>query len=106
MPFKRPLHDLVVRFETSPCQQRLSPSRLPTLSGLKLCGVDLSLQAFGLGAVETLAARINVIVINPSTAQLPSLHILFDRASKAYLHEAVLDAMLEFSGLAKDGTSV
>ncbi|MFS2092885.1 sarcosine oxidase subunit gamma [Pseudomonas sp. Pseusp11] len=65
----------------------------------KLCGVDLSPQAFGPGAVaQTSAARINVIVINSSTAQQASLHILCDRASKAYFREALLDAMQEFSG--------
>lgn len=67
----------------------------------KLCGVDLSPQAFGPGAVaQTSAARINVIVINSSTAQQASLHILCDRASKAYFREALLDAMQEFSGMA------
>ena len=72
----------------------------------KLCGVDLRAQAFSPGAVaQTSAARINVIVINSGTAQQASLHILCDRASKAYFREALLDAMLEFSGLATDGTS-
>ena len=73
----------------------------------KLCGVDLSLQAFGPGAVaQTSAARINVIVINSSTGLQASLHILCDRASKAYFREALLDAMQEFSGLATQGTTV
>lgn len=73
----------------------------------KLCGVDLSPQAFGPGTVaQTSAARINVIVINSSTAQLASLHILCDRASKVYFREALLDAMQEFSVLAMDGTTV
>jgi sarcosine oxidase subunit gamma len=73
----------------------------------KLCGVDLSAEAFGPGAVaQTSAARINVIVINSSTAQLPSLHILCDRASKTYFHGALLDAMQEFSGLATEGTTL
>jgi sarcosine oxidase subunit gamma len=73
----------------------------------KLCGVDLSPQAFGPGTVaQTSAARINVIVINSSTAQHASLHILCDRTSKAYFREALLDAMQEFSGLATDGTTV
>lgn len=65
----------------------------------KLCGVDLSPEAFGIGAVaQTSAARINVIVINSSTAQQASLHILCDRASKTYFQEALLDAMAEFGG--------
>jgi len=73
----------------------------------KLCGVDLSPKVFGPGAVaQTSAARINVIVINASTLQQPSLFILCDRASKAYFNEALLDAMEEFSGLATDGTPV
>jgi sarcosine oxidase subunit gamma len=65
----------------------------------KLCGVDLSPQVFGPGAVaQTSAARINVIVINSSTAQHASLHLLCDRASKAYFREALLDALQEFNG--------
>ena len=63
----------------------------------KLCGVDLSPQAFGPGAVaQTSAARINVIVINAGSARQASLHILCDRASQAYFQEALLDAMEEF----------
>jgi sarcosine oxidase subunit gamma len=81
--------------------------RTPERVMAKLCGVDLRPQAFGPGAVaQTSAARINVIVINSSTAQLASLHILCDRASKVYFREALLDAMQEFSGLAMDGTTV
>jgi sarcosine oxidase subunit gamma len=65
----------------------------------KLCGVDLSPRVFGPGAVaQTSAARINVIVINSSTAQHASLHLLCDRASKAYFREALLDALQEFNG--------
>lgn len=67
----------------------------------KLCGVDLSPQAFGPGAVaQTSAARINVIVINSGTVQQTSLHILCDRASREYFREALEDAMQEYSGLA------
>ncbi|MFJ2683295.1 sarcosine oxidase subunit gamma [Pseudomonas sp. NPDC087342] len=66
----------------------------------KLCGVDLSPQAFGPGAVaQTSAARINVIVINSGTVQQASLHILCDRASQEYFRGALEDAMQEFSGL-------
>ncbi|MFR0693677.1 sarcosine oxidase subunit gamma [Enterobacterales bacterium AE_CKDN230030158-1A_HGKHYDSX7] len=65
----------------------------------KLCGVDLRAQAFGSGAVaQTSAARINVIVINTGSAELPSLQILCDRASVQYFWEALLDAMGEFDG--------
>jgi len=71
----------------------------------KLCGVDLSALAFGPGAVaQTSAARINVIVINASTLQQPRLFILCDRASMAYFHEALLDAMQEFLGLPLEKT--
>jgi sarcosine oxidase subunit gamma len=64
----------------------------------KLCGVDLSPLMFGPGAVaQTSAARINVIVINPGTLHRPSLLILCDRASRAYFHDALLDALQEFS---------
>ncbi|WHS58418.1 sarcosine oxidase [Pseudomonas sp. G2-4] len=63
----------------------------------KLCGVDLSLQAFGPGTVaQTSAARINVIVINSDTVQQRSLHILCDRASREYFREALEDAMQEY----------
>jgi sarcosine oxidase subunit gamma len=73
----------------------------------KLCGVDLSPQAFGPGTVaQTSAARINVIVINSSTVPQASLHILCDRASKAYFRVALLDAMQEFSELPMDGRTV
>ena len=65
----------------------------------KLCGVDLRVQAFAIGAVaQTSAARINVIVINAGSAQLPALHILCDRASVQYFWGALLDAMEEFEG--------
>lgn len=65
----------------------------------KLCGVDLRLQAFPIGAVaQTSAARINVIVVNVGSDEQPALQLLFDRASLAYFREAVLDAMDEFDG--------
>ncbi|NIE77413.1 sarcosine oxidase [Pantoea sp. Ap-967] len=62
----------------------------------KLCGVDLRLPAFPVGAVaQTSAARINVIVVNVGNE---TLQLLFDRASLAYFRDAVLDAMAEFGG--------
>ncbi|WP_313713474.1 sarcosine oxidase [Pseudomonas sp.] len=65
----------------------------------KLCGVDLRPQAFAVGAVaQTSAARINVIVVNVGSDELPALQLLFDRASLAYFQAAVLDAMDEFDG--------
>ncbi|MNN30307.1 hypothetical protein D3C81_1439520 [compost metagenome] len=65
----------------------------------KLCGVDLHPRAFPPGAVaQTSAARINVIVINAGMAELPRLHILFDRPSLQYFRDALLDAMGEFGG--------
>jgi sarcosine oxidase subunit gamma len=79
---------------------QLSGEHLPEVMA-KLCGVDLSAQVFGAGAVaQTSAARINVIVINATSVQLPKLFILCNRASKAYFQEALLDAMEEFSGMA------
>lgn len=66
----------------------------------KLCGVDLRAQAFAPGAVaQTSAARINVIVINLGSEQLPSLQILCDLASLDYFKGALLDAMGEFNGV-------
>ena len=65
----------------------------------KLCGVDLGPQAFAPGAVaQTSAARINVIVINLGSAELPAFQILCDRASLDYFKGALLDAMGEFDG--------
>nr|WP_180207190.1 sarcosine oxidase [Pseudomonas sp. SbOxS1]NYU07492.1 sarcosine oxidase [Pseudomonas sp. SbOxS1] len=71
----------------------LSGQHVPEVMA-KLCGVDLNPQVFGPGAVaQTSAARINVIVINATTAQQPRLFILCDRASMAYFHEALMDAL-------------
>lgn len=65
----------------------------------KVCGVDLRAEAFPVGAVaQTSAARINVIVTNAATGELPRFQILFDRASLEYFHGAMLDAMDEFGG--------
>jgi sarcosine oxidase subunit gamma len=62
----------------------------------KLCGVDLRDGAFAVGSVaQTSAARINVIVVNVGGA----LHVLFDRASRAYFLAALEDAMVEFGGV-------
>ncbi|MCQ2997525.1 sarcosine oxidase [Pseudomonas syringae] len=66
----------------------------------KLCGVDLRPQAFPEGAVaQTSAARINVIVINLGSHELPAFQLLCDRASLEYFKGAVLDAMGEFDGV-------
>ena len=65
----------------------------------KLCGVDLSAQAFAVGQVaQTSAARINVIVAKLPLGEVPCLHILCDRASVHYFWGALLDAMQEFGG--------
>mgnify|MGYP006201191865 CR=1 FL=1 len=65
----------------------------------KVCGVDLRPQAFPFGHVaQTSAARLNVIVINAGSVELPLLHILCDRASLEYFRTAMLDAMAEFGG--------
>lgn len=65
----------------------------------KLCGVDLHTGAFPVGAVaQTSVARINMIVLNVGSDERPALQLLFDRASLAYVCEAVLDAMGEFGG--------
>ncbi len=65
----------------------------------KLCGVDLSPEAFPQGSVaQTSAARINVIVINLGLGELPCFQILCDRASVSYFWDAMLDAMAEFGG--------
>ncbi|CAI3800018.1 hypothetical protein GLGCALEP_02501 [Pseudomonas sp. MM221] len=65
----------------------------------KLCGVDLRAEAFQVGAVaQTSAARLTVIVVNVGSDERPALQLLFDRASLAYMREAMLDAMDEFDG--------
>lgn len=65
----------------------------------KVCGVDLRPEAFPSGAVaQTSAARINVIVINAGSGEQPHFHLLCDRPSLAYFHDALLDAMGEFDG--------
>ncbi|MEZ1839993.1 sarcosine oxidase [Pseudomonas putida] len=65
----------------------------------KLCGVDLRAGAFPVGTVaQTSVARINMIVLNVGSDERPALQLLFDRASLAYVCEAVLDAMGEFGG--------
>ncbi len=65
----------------------------------KLCGVDLSPSAFKPGMVaQTSAARVNAIVINSGSVELPAFHILWDRASKEYFEGALRDALEEFGG--------
>ena len=87
---------LLPRQDSHACFE-LSGERLSQVMA-KLCGVDLSAQAFGIGAVAQIsAARINVIVINSGSAGLPRFYILFDRPSKAYFHEALVDALQEFA---------
>lgn len=72
----------------------------------KLCGVDLSRQVFQPGAVaQTSAARINVIVIHCGTDDSPAFQLLCDRASRDYFHDALLDALEEFSALAMENAS-
>jgi len=61
--------------------------------------VDLRAGAFPVGTVaQTSVARINMIVLNVGSDERPALQLLFDRASLAYVCEAVLDAMGEFGG--------
>ncbi|WP_434772336.1 sarcosine oxidase subunit gamma [Pseudomonas entomophila] len=63
----------------------------------KLCGVDLSPEAFPSGAVaQTSAARITVTVINAGSEGDARFFILFDSASYAYFRHALVDAMAEF----------
>ncbi|MDR5886083.1 hypothetical protein [Vreelandella janggokensis] len=65
----------------------------------KLCGVDLSPEAFAPGHVaQTSVARANAIIINASQADLSCLYLLVDSASACYLWPILLDAMQEFEG--------
>ena len=65
----------------------------------KLCGVDLSPEAFAPGQVaQTSVARINAIVINASQATQTCLYLLVDSASAYYFWPVLLDAMQEFGG--------
>ena len=78
----------------------LSGAHLPQLFA-KVCGVDLRAEAFPVGAVaQTSVARLNAIVVNAGTTNLPLFHLLCDRASAHYLWGALLDAMDEFGGKA------
>jgi sarcosine oxidase subunit gamma len=64
----------------------------------KLCGVDLSPEAFPRDALaQTSVARINAIVAHDGEPEPGAFHLLFDRPSAAYFREALLDAMREFS---------
>jgi sarcosine oxidase subunit gamma len=66
----------------------------------KLCGVDLSPEAFPFHAIaQTSVARINVIVAGDGTAETGEdgvFHLLFDRAFASYFQEVLVDAMAEF----------
>jgi sarcosine oxidase subunit gamma len=65
----------------------------------KLCGVDLSPEAFATGSIaQTSVARINAIVANTGSAAYPAFQLLFDRPSAPYFWEALLDALQEFDG--------
>ncbi|UAA86667.1 sarcosine oxidase subunit gamma [Acinetobacter thermotolerans] len=65
----------------------------------KLCGVDLSAEAFKPGQiVQTSVARINAIVLNVSDEICPKFSILCDRSASLYLWEVLIDAMAEFNG--------
>jgi sarcosine oxidase subunit gamma len=67
----------------------------------KLCGVDLSPEAFPLDALaQTSVARINAIAAHDGEPEpgAGAFHLLFDRPSAAYFQEALLDAMREFGG--------
>lgn len=76
----------------------LTGAHLPELLA-KVCGADLRAEAFPVGAVaQTSVARLNAIVVNAGTAELPIFHLLCDRASAHYLWGALLDAMGEFGG--------
>ena len=65
----------------------------------KLCGVDLSEDAFKSGQIaQTSVARVNAIVLNVSDADCPKFSILCDRSASLYLWEVLLDAIQEFEG--------
>jgi len=65
----------------------------------KLCAVDLRPAKFPDGAVaQTVAARVNVIVIRDDIGDLLAFHLLVDSASAAYFWDGLLDAMAEFGG--------
>jgi sarcosine oxidase subunit gamma len=78
------------------------PSRHAVMA--KLCGVDLSPEAFGADAIaQTSVARISAIVANDGEGgEEGAFHLLFDRPSAEYFRESLLDAMREFWGEAAD----
>ncbi|WP_206019936.1 sarcosine oxidase subunit gamma [Pseudomaricurvus alkylphenolicus] len=65
----------------------------------KVCGVDLSDEAFPVGAIaQTSVARINVIVVHHEVNNIPCFSLLCDSAAAEYLWDCLLDAMGEFGG--------
>lgn len=65
----------------------------------KLCGVDLSTEAFLTGQIaQTSVARINAIVINVSDSSTTKFNLLCDRAAALYMWEVLQDAIGEFKG--------
>lgn len=65
----------------------------------KLCGVDLSDEAFKSGQIaQTSVARVNAIVLNVSDSDCPKFSILCDRSASLYLWDVLIDAIQEFDG--------
>jgi sarcosine oxidase subunit gamma len=65
----------------------------------KLCGVDLSSEAFPLGSIaQTSAGRINIIVVHHHFNGQPCFSLLCDSAAAEYLWDSLCDAMQEFKG--------
>ncbi|ANF83413.1 sarcosine oxidase (plasmid) [Acinetobacter sp. NCu2D-2] len=65
----------------------------------KLCGVDLSDNAFKPGQIaQTSIARVNAIILNVGDAESPKFSILCDRSASLYLWDVLIDAIQEFDG--------
>lgn len=84
----------------------LTGERAPAVMA-KLCGVDLSPEAFGPGQIaQTSVARLDAMVINASLGDETRFHVLCDSASTTYLQPVLLDAMQEFDGRALEATAL
>ena len=67
----------------------------------KICGVDLRIEAFPVGAIaQTSLARVNAVIAHHEINGIPAFIILSDISSSEYLWSALLDAMDEFGGQA------
>ena len=67
----------------------------------KVCGIDFRSHKFAEREIaQTSLARINAIILRNDLAKTPCFFVLSDVSSAEYLWDALLDAMVEFRGIA------